>query len=158
MFRRKRRVTPARLAVNRRAALKSTGPGMARGKERSSLNALRTGGRSKTIDLLRKIMAEAPACGVIRMAHEKITNAQRSHPEVCYTLNLCLAEGDVPIEPEPGGMQFLADNLCAGQGKRGFTRKERSKPKSRLESVAIWGLTRQVYDKKQVSQNIPSST
>ena len=151
MFRLKRRVTPACLAANRRAALKSTGPWMARGKERSLLNAHRTGGRSKTIDLLRKIMAEAPACGVIRMARERITNAQRSHPEVCYMLNLGLAEGDVPIEPGPGGIQFLADDLYAEQGKRGFTRKERSKPKSRLESVAIWGRTRQVYDNKHVN-------
>jgi hypothetical protein len=65
MFRLKRTVTPASLAANRRAALKST---TTRGKSRSFLNALRTGRRSKTIDLLWQIMAERPLFGVIEMA------------------------------------------------------------------------------------------
>jgi hypothetical protein len=144
MFRLKRTVTPARLAANRRAALKSTGPRTARGKSRSSLNALRSGKRSKTIDLLWQIMAEAPRSGVIEMARRMMTPAQLSHPDVTFMLNLCLSKGDTPIEPDPGGIQFLLDYLYGERpktrenvAKKRVRKKKRSKPKSGLESTKV---------------------
>lgn len=97
----KRTVTPARLAANRRNAAKSTGPRTARGKARSSLNALRRGRRSKTIRLVWRIIMEAPPCGVIRMARELMTPAQLSQPDVADMLNAHLAPGDISIESDP---------------------------------------------------------
>ena len=102
----KRTVTPARLAANRRAALKSTGPRTARGKAQSSLNALRSGGRSKTMTLLWEIVSEADAGCVVSLARELMTPAQLSHPEVADVLNTCLAPGDRPVEPGPDRLRF----------------------------------------------------
>jgi hypothetical protein len=136
----RRTVTPARLAANRLAAIKSTGPRTARGKQRSSLNALRSGRRSHTIKLLWQILMTAPPCGVIRMARQLMTPAQLSHPDVTYQLNMCRAEGDVPIEPDPGGIQFLEEFLYGNDqhglvvAKQEIAREERrSKPKTPLE-------------------------
>jgi len=144
MPRLKRTVTPARLAANRRAALLSTGPRTARGKQRSSLNALRMGRRSQTIDLLWNILANAPPFGVLRVARQLMTPAQLAHPDVAYLLNMCLAEGDEPIEPDPsaalrtgpdpnpGGFLHDLDEVRKNRGAR----KKQSKPKDPLESTA----------------------
>ena len=83
----RRTVTPARLAANRRSALRSTGPRTREGKSRSSLNALRRGGRSKTIDLLWDILYIAPPCKVITMARSRMTPGQLAHPRVQYMLD-----------------------------------------------------------------------
>jgi len=82
-----RTVTPARLAANRRSALRSTGPRTREGKSRSSLNAMRQGGRSKTIDLLWDILYAAPPCKVITMARNRMTPGQLAHPRVQYMLD-----------------------------------------------------------------------
>ncbi|HEY6289958.1 MAG TPA: hypothetical protein VI455_00125 [Terriglobia bacterium] len=74
-------LTPARLAANRRNALKSTGPRTVAGRSRSSLNALREGGRSKTIDLLWSIIMYAPPCGVVKMARRMMTPARGLYAE-----------------------------------------------------------------------------
>ena|SRR5215469_10604551 len=97
----KQTVTPDRLAANRRAARKSTGPRTAAGKSRSCLNALRGGCRSKTIELLLEVLSEAPPGGVLRMARQKMTPAQLSLPTVASTLNLFRTKWDVPIESDP---------------------------------------------------------
>jgi hypothetical protein len=134
MPRLKRTVTPARLAANRRAALKSTGPRTVRGKQRSSLNALQMGRRSKTIELLWNIFANAPPFGVLRVARQLMTPAQLAHPDVAYLLNMCLAKGDEPIEPDPdpGGVFCDLDEWRKNRARL----RRRSKPKSPLESTA----------------------
>jgi hypothetical protein len=139
MPRLKRTVTPARLAANRRAALMSTGPRTARGKQRSSLNALRMGRHSKTIKLLWNIFANAPPFRLLRVARQLMTPAQLAHPDVAYLLNMCLAEGDEPIEPDPdpspGGFLFDLDEWRKRR-KNQVRLKGQSKPKSPLESTA----------------------
>jgi hypothetical protein len=76
-----RTVTAARLAANRRSALKSTGPRTAAGKRRSSLNALRTGSRSKTADLFWKVLMTAPFGEVLQTADRMMTREQYLHYE-----------------------------------------------------------------------------
>ena len=100
----KRTVTPARLAANRRAARHSTGPRTAGGKSRSSLNALRGGCRSKTIELLLQVLSEAPPGGVLRMARQKMTAAQLSRPSIAFTLNLFRTNAEVAIETGPSNV------------------------------------------------------
>lgn len=75
----KRTVTAARLMANRRSALKSTGPRTAAGKRRSSLNALRTGSRSKAADLFWKVLMTAPFGQVLQTADRLMTREQRLH-------------------------------------------------------------------------------
>jgi hypothetical protein len=133
----KRTVTPARLAANRRAALMSTGPRTAWGMQRSSLNALQLGRHSKTIELLWNILAEAPPFGVLRVARQLMTPAQLAHPDVAYLLNMCLAEGEDLIEPDPdpspGGFLYDLDEWRKDSGAF----KNQSKPKSPLESTSL---------------------
>ena len=77
----KRAVTAARLAANRRSALKSTGPRTPVGKRRSSLNALRKGSRSKATDLFRKVLMRAPFGEVLETADRMMTREQYLHFE-----------------------------------------------------------------------------
>jgi len=77
----KRTVTAARLAANRRSALKSTGPRTAAGKRRSSLNALRTGSRSKATALFWKVLMTAPFGEVLETADRMMTREQYLHFE-----------------------------------------------------------------------------
>jgi len=77
----KRTVTAARLAANRRSALKSTGPRTAAGMRRSSLNALRTGSRSKAVDLFWKVLMTAPFGEVFQTAERMMTREQYLHYE-----------------------------------------------------------------------------
>lgn len=76
-----RTVTAARLVANRRSALKSTGPRTATGKRRSSLNALRTGSRSKAADLFLQVLTTAPFGQVLQTADRLMTREQRLHYE-----------------------------------------------------------------------------
>jgi hypothetical protein len=76
-----RTVTAARLAANRRSALKSTGPRTEAGKRRSSLNALRPGSRSKADVLFWKALMMAPAGQVLQTADRLMTREQRLHYE-----------------------------------------------------------------------------
>jgi hypothetical protein len=76
-----RTVTAARLIANRRSALKSTGPRTEAGKRRSSLNALRTGSRSKTTDLFWQVLMTAPFGEVLQTADRLMTRQQRLHYE-----------------------------------------------------------------------------
>jgi hypothetical protein len=95
----KRTVTPARLAANRRAARRSTGPRTKAGKLRSSLNAYRHGGRSRAKRLVWYILETAPVGGVMRTARRIMTPAQLANPDVTFMLNQFLSPGDVPLEP-----------------------------------------------------------
>jgi hypothetical protein len=133
----KRTVTPARLAANRRSALKSTGPLTAAGKARSSLNALRHGGRSKTYELLWSILLQAPPCGVIRMARAYMSPAQLALPHVARMLNLFLSDSDTPLEPDPVRRPVVeVENWFSAVSvdRKNFD-SLRSKPKSLLESA-----------------------
>ena len=73
-------MTPARLAANRRNARKSTGPRTVRGKGRSRLNGLRTGGYSRLCQDLMKALFYAPPCAVERTARAVLTPELASHP------------------------------------------------------------------------------
>jgi len=107
----KRAVTSARLAANRRAARRSTGPRTAAGKLRSSLNAYRHGGRSRGLDLLWHILYAAPVGGVVRMARQVMTPAQLANPDVAFMLNRFLSPDDAPLEP----YSFSRRNGSAGE-------------------------------------------
>jgi len=91
-------VSPARLAANRRNALKSTGPRTAAGKSRSSLNGLRQGRRSKTIKLLWKIILNAPPGQVVKTARRIMTPAQLALPYVAFMLNEFRSREDKPLD------------------------------------------------------------
>jgi len=73
----KRTVTPARLAANRRSALKSTGPRTEAGKRRSSLNALGRGSGSRAMDRFWKVLMTAPVAEVLQTADWLMTCEQR---------------------------------------------------------------------------------
>jgi len=77
-----RTVTAARLRANRGSALKSTGPRTDAGKRRSSLNALRGGGRSKTKKLFWQVLMTAPVGKVLQMADRLMTHEQRTHRRI----------------------------------------------------------------------------
>lgn len=96
----KRTVTAARLAANRRAALKSTGPRTALGKSRSSRNAFRHGSRSRTMRLFYQILLQAPPGYEFTLMRELLTPAQLSNPYVAYMANVFRCPGDTPIEPD----------------------------------------------------------
>src|SRR5215469_12485977 len=123
----KQTVTPDRLAANRRAARKSTGPRTAAGKSRSSLNALRGGCRSKTIELLLEVISEAPQGGVLRMARQKMTPAQLSLPTVADTLNLFEPSGTFPSSPTHAVIPLdnHPDVPLTERGKYNFLRHKR---------------------------------
>lgn len=72
-----RTVTPARLAANRRSALKSTGPRTEAGKRRSSLNALGRGSGSKAMNLFWNVLAMAPVGEVLQTADRLMASEQR---------------------------------------------------------------------------------
>ncbi len=74
-------LTPARLAANRRNALKSTGPRTAQGKAQSRMNGLRHGGRSHFYLGLWKALFEAPPCSVDRTARAILTPELAAHPQ-----------------------------------------------------------------------------
>jgi len=76
-----RTVTAARLAANRRSALKSTEPRTVSGKRRLSSNALRTGGRSKAADSFWKVLMTAPFGEVSQTADRMMTREQYLHFE-----------------------------------------------------------------------------
>jgi hypothetical protein len=76
-----RLLTPARLAANRRNALKSTGPRTARGKAQSRMNALRSGWSSPTYRHLRFALLEAPPFSVDETAQAILTPEQAAHPK-----------------------------------------------------------------------------
>ena len=99
-FRLKRTVTAARLAANRRSALKSTGPRTEAGKRRSSLNAMRGGGRSNAMDRFWKVLATAPVGEVLETADRLMTREQRTHPWVDAMLEHFWSPGDIEAEIE----------------------------------------------------------
>jgi hypothetical protein len=72
-------MTPARLAANRRNALKSTGPRSARGKAQSRMNGLRSGWSSPSYRNLWRPMLEAPPCAVDATARAVLTPEQAAH-------------------------------------------------------------------------------
>jgi hypothetical protein len=73
-------MTPARLAANRRSALRSTGPRTPRGKARSSLNALTTRVRSESsVRLIKGLMDGTPGT-VQEKAARILTPEELSHP------------------------------------------------------------------------------
>ena len=144
----KRTVTPARLAANRLAALKSTGPRTLRGKQPSSLralrlnalrlNALRPGRHSNTIELLWKILANAPSFGLLQVARQLMTPAQLAVVSrfVVQASQPAFgpSAGKMPqTEPDPDPRGFLYD-LDEVRKTRGVG-KGQSKPKSPLESA-----------------------
>ena len=79
-------MTPARLAANRRNALRSTGPRTAAGKAWSRLNGLRSGARSKTYNRLWKALAWAPPFDIRRVAAKVLTPQEASHPLFASTV------------------------------------------------------------------------
>jgi len=94
----RRMVTAARLAANRRSALKSTGPRTAAGKRRSSLNALRGGGRSTTFDLFWQVEMTAPPCALSQTAARMMTPEQRSHPRIAFLLESFGSDQDLEAD------------------------------------------------------------
>jgi hypothetical protein len=94
----KRAVTAARLAANRRSALKSAGPRTATGKRRPSLNAMPTGRRSSTEKLFGEVLMTAPVGEVLQTAERLITREQRSHPNIDERLQYFLSPQDIKDE------------------------------------------------------------
>ncbi len=80
-------LTPARLAANRRNALKSTGPRTAAGKAWSRLNGLRSGSRSLAYQEFLRALVEAEPCGIERVARTALTPEQAAHPLFARTLD-----------------------------------------------------------------------
>ncbi len=74
-------LTPARLAANRRSALKSTGPRTAQGKGQSRMNGLRHGGRSRFYQGLWRALFEAPPCAVDGTARAILTPELAAHAQ-----------------------------------------------------------------------------
>jgi hypothetical protein len=72
-------LTPARLAANRRSALKSTGPRTDAGKAWSRLNGLRSGSRSPAYRKLLLALLDAPPCGIDQVARTALTPEQADH-------------------------------------------------------------------------------
>ena len=75
-------MTPARLAANRRNALKSTGPRTARGKAQTRMNSLRTGWRAPSYRKLWFALLEAPPGETVdETARAILTPEQWLHPK-----------------------------------------------------------------------------
>jgi len=79
-------LTPARLAANRRNALKSTGPRTAKGKAWSRLNRLRTGSRSPTYMKLLRALVDAEPCEIEEAARSVLTPEEVAHPLFARTV------------------------------------------------------------------------
>jgi hypothetical protein len=73
-------LTPARIEASRHNAQKSTGPRTARGKAQSSLNSLRTGGRSTLYRELFLRLLDAPPYSIDEVAQAILTPQQAVHP------------------------------------------------------------------------------
>jgi hypothetical protein len=93
-----RTVTAARLIANRRSSLKSTGPRTDAGKRRSSLNAFRGGGRSKTRKLFWQVLMTAPVGKVLQTADRLMTHEQRTHPRIEALLEFHWSPQDIEAE------------------------------------------------------------
>lgn len=74
------RVSPARIAANRRNAQESTGPRTARGKAQSRMNGLREGGRTRLYRHLMRALLDAPPCAVDKTARAILIPEQAAHP------------------------------------------------------------------------------
>jgi hypothetical protein len=84
-----RPMTPARLAANRRNALKSTGPRTARGKARSRMNGLRGGWSSPSFRRLWYALLEAPpGVTVDEIARAILTPEQAAHPRYAELVDI----------------------------------------------------------------------
>jgi hypothetical protein len=116
----KRTVTAARLAANRRSALKSTGPRTEVGKRHSILNALRTGSRSKANGLFWRVLMSAPVGEVLETAERLMRREPYSHYEDLSELS---------PSPAPMKTKFVAEKLKLNQ------KRIRSKPKTPLLST-----------------------
>jgi len=81
-------MTPARLAANRRNALKSTGPRTAPGKAWSRLNGLRSGSRSPAYHKLLLALLDAEPGGIDDAARTALTPEQAAHPLFARTVDL----------------------------------------------------------------------
>jgi len=91
-------LTPARLAANRRNALKSTGPRTPRGKAQLRLNALRGGGYSRLCFNVLEAVLSAPPGAMDKMARAVLTPQQAAHPAFADLVELaCLAAGGKPL-------------------------------------------------------------
>ena len=73
-------MTPARLAANRRNALKSAGPKTARGGAQSRMSALRTGRRSPAFLKLFDVLLDAPPCSIGSTAATTLSLRDARHP------------------------------------------------------------------------------
>jgi len=91
--------TPAWLEANRPNAPKSTGPRSTRGKAQSSLNALRTGARSRFYHDLWVTLLNAPPCAVERTAAEILTPEMALHPLFADTLEQ-FREAEIAVAEE----------------------------------------------------------
>jgi|SRR5271157_1874578 len=80
-------LTPARLAANRRNALKSTGPRTAAGKAWSRLNGLRNGSRSPAYQKLLLDLLDAEPGGIEQVARATLTPQQAAHPLFARTVD-----------------------------------------------------------------------
>jgi hypothetical protein len=82
-------MTPARLAANRRNALKSTGPRTARGKANSRLNGLRHGMCSPAFVGFWEAFIDAAPYGLDQVVKERLTPEQVAHPVFARAIDLC---------------------------------------------------------------------
>jgi len=80
-------MTPARLAANRRNALKSTGPRTAAGKAWSRLNGFRSGSRSPAYHKLLLALLDAEPGGIDHAARIALTPEQAAHPLFARTVD-----------------------------------------------------------------------
>ena len=80
-------LTPARLAANRRNALKSTGPRTAAGKAWSRLKGLRHGSRSLAYQKFLRALLDAAPGGIERLARTALTPEQAAHPLFARTVD-----------------------------------------------------------------------
>jgi len=81
-------LTPARLAANRRNALKSTGPRTGAGKAWPRLNGLRGGTRSPACQRFLRALFDAEPCGIEQVARTNLSPQEAAHPLFARTVDL----------------------------------------------------------------------
>ncbi|HUI40450.1 MAG TPA: hypothetical protein VL523_00625 [Terriglobia bacterium] len=132
-------MTPELILANRANAMRSTGPRTEAGRQRSRMNALRSGSRCATYDRVQIALMECLPAEVRETAAAILTPEELDHPAYRQLIDYWCHV-----------YEFAFSQTIAWRCLRRAFRKRRTKPERSLESRAIKKRTDQIIETNQV--------